>query len=119
MYPAKRNAESVDCMEDILNVYEMYYNLCIPVVCMDEKTYQLLGGAKETLSMRSEDAQKIDSEYARNGTASIYVIDNLNTHAVAYFTKHFWPARRDGSPEHWKSTILLNKKHYSLNITYK
>ncbi len=60
-------------MEDILDIYEMPYNPAVPVVCMDEKPYQLLGEAREPLPMRPGDTQKIDSEYVRNGTCSIFV----------------------------------------------
>lgn len=34
-------------MEDVLDVYELPYNPKIPVVCMDEKPYQLLGEARD------------------------------------------------------------------------
>ena len=34
-----------------------------PVIFMDEKPYQLLGDARESLPMRSGDNQKLDSEY--------------------------------------------------------
>ena len=60
-------------MEDVLDVYELPYNPQIPVVCMDEKPYQLLGEAREPLPMRPGDERKIDSEYVRNGTCSIFV----------------------------------------------
>lgn len=60
-------------MEDILDIYEMPYNPAVPVVCMDEKPYQLLGEAREPLSIRPGDTQKIDCEYVRNGTCSIFV----------------------------------------------
>lgn len=60
-------------MEDILDIYEMPYNPAVPVVCMDEKPYQLLGEAREPLPMRPGDTQKIDCEYVRNGTCSIFV----------------------------------------------
>ncbi len=60
-------------MEDILDIYEMPYNHAVPVVCMDEKPYQLLGESREPLAMRPGDTQKIDSEYVRNGTCSIFV----------------------------------------------
>ena len=33
-------------MEDILDIYEMPYDPAVPVVCMDEKPYQLLGGGQ-------------------------------------------------------------------------
>jgi len=60
-------------MEDILDVYEMPYNAQKPVVCMDEKPYQLLGEAREPLPIREGSNQKIDSEYVREGTCSIFV----------------------------------------------
>ena len=59
-------------MEDILDVYERPYDPTMPVVCMDEKPYQLIGDAREPLPVRPGDTQKIDSEYVRNGTCSIF-----------------------------------------------
>ena len=59
-------------MEDVLDVYELPYDSQRPVVCMDEKPYQLLGEAREPLPMRPGDDLKIDSEYVRNGTCSIF-----------------------------------------------
>lgn len=60
-------------MEDILDVYEMPYDPQLPVVCMDEKPYQLLEESREPLPMRPGDTKKTDSEYKRNGTCSIFV----------------------------------------------
>ena len=60
-------------MEDILDVYEMPYDPKRPVICMDEKPYQLLGEAKDPLPMRPGDTQKTDSEDVREGTCSIFV----------------------------------------------
>lgn len=60
-------------MEDILDIYEKPYDPAVPVVCMDEKPYQLLGEAREPLPMRPGDTRKIDSEYVRGGTCSIFV----------------------------------------------
>ncbi len=40
---------------------------------MDEKPYQLLGEAREPLPIRQGNNQKIDSEYVREGTCSIFV----------------------------------------------
>lgn len=60
-------------MEDVLDVYEIPYNSQRPVVCMDEKPYQLLGEAREELPMRRGSDRKLDSEYVRNGTCSIFV----------------------------------------------
>ena len=59
-------------MEDVLDVYERPYNPEIPVVCMDEKPYQLLGEVRESWAMRPGDNKKVDSEYERHGTCSIF-----------------------------------------------
>ena len=59
-------------MEDILDVYELPYDQKRPVVCMDEKPYQLLGEAREPLPMIPGSDRKTDSEYIRNGTVSIF-----------------------------------------------
>jgi hypothetical protein len=60
-------------MEDVLDVYELPYDESRPVVCMDEKPYQLLGEAREPLPLRPGDDEKADNEYVRNGTCSIFV----------------------------------------------
>ena len=39
---------------------------------MDEKPYQLLGEARDSWAMRPGNNKKIDSEYVRNGTCSIF-----------------------------------------------
>ena len=70
--PSKEDAEFVACMEDVLDVYELPYNPARPVVCMDEKPYQLLGDVREPLSMRPGDDQTTASESKRNGTCSIF-----------------------------------------------
>lgn len=59
-------------MEDVLDVYELPYDPLRPVVCMDEKPYQLLGEARDSWAMRPSDNKKVDSEYVRNGTCSIF-----------------------------------------------
>lgn len=59
-------------MEDVLDIYELPYDLLRPVVCMDEKPYQLLGEARESWAMCPGDNKKVDSEYVRNGTCSIF-----------------------------------------------
>ena len=59
-------------MEDVLDVYELPYDPQRPVVCMDEKPYQLLGEARESWAMRPGNNKKVDSEYVRNGTCSIF-----------------------------------------------
>jgi hypothetical protein len=60
-------------MEDILAVYARPYNENYPVVCMDEKPYQLLDHTREPLPMKPGHTEKVDSEYRRNGTCSIFI----------------------------------------------
>lgn len=70
--PPQEDAEFVAHMEDILDVYRLPYDPKYPVWCMDEKPYQILGDSREPLPMRPGDITKIDSEYVRNGTVSVF-----------------------------------------------
>ena len=67
------NAAFVAAMEDILDLYCQAYDADYPVVCMDEKPYQLLGEIREPIPMRPGKPRKVDAEYVRNGTCSIFV----------------------------------------------
>ena len=60
-------------MEDVLTVYSRPYDAKRPVVCMDEKPYQLLADKRDPLPTRPDSTKKIDSEYERMGTCSIFV----------------------------------------------
>ena len=56
-------------------VYARPYNPKKPVVCMDEKPYQLLDHARKPLASRPDSVEKVDSEYVRNGTCSIFIFN--------------------------------------------
>lgn len=83
--PKQNDSSFVANMEDVLGIYQLPYNKEFPVICMDEKPLQLLGEARERISAKplhldSETqlpkpgyCQKIDSEYIRCGTASIFM----------------------------------------------
>jgi hypothetical protein len=60
-------------MEDVLDVYARPRDREMPVVCMDEKPYQLLGHARESIPAAPSSDAKVDSEYVRCGTCSIFV----------------------------------------------
>jgi len=66
-------------MEDVLAVYARPHDPAVPVVCMDEKPYQLLDHARAPIpatpgSDRKPGSDlKVDSEYVRRGTCSIFV----------------------------------------------
>ena len=59
-------------MEDVLAVYARPYDPARPVVCMDEKPYQLLGHARDPIPAAPGQDLKEDSEYVRRGTCSIF-----------------------------------------------
>ena len=59
-------------MEDVLAVYARRYDPARPVVCMDEKPYQLLGHARDPIPARPGQDLRQDSEYVRCGTCSIF-----------------------------------------------
>jgi DDE superfamily endonuclease len=60
-------------MEDVLDVYARPRDPEVPVVCMDEKPYQLVGHARDPVPAAPSSDAKIDSEYVRCGTCSIFV----------------------------------------------
>lgn len=86
-------------MEDILDVYELPYNPDIPVVCMDEKPYQLLGEARDSWAMRPGDDKKVDSEYVRNGTCSIFAF------VEALAGRHHVSVREHRTADDWAEEI--------------
>jgi hypothetical protein len=60
-------------MEDVLDVYHRPYDADCPVVCMDEKPYQLLGESRDPIPMKPGRVKREDSEYVRGGHCSIFV----------------------------------------------
>lgn len=60
-------------MEDVLDIYAQPYDVNCPVICMDEKPYQLLGEFIEPIPMKSGSCGKTDYQYERNGTCSIFI----------------------------------------------
>jgi len=59
-------------MEDVLSVYARRREPRRPVVCMDEKPYQLLGHARDPIPAAPGHDLRVDSEYVRHGTCSIF-----------------------------------------------
>lgn len=60
-------------MEDVLAVYARPYDPSRPVVCMDEKPYQLLDHARDPIPATTGRDRIEDHEYRRCGTCSIFV----------------------------------------------
>lgn len=60
-------------MEDVLDVYERPYDPAAPVVCMDEQPVQLVKETRVPLPARQGSPLRLDHEYERAGTASIFL----------------------------------------------
>ena len=71
--PPEADSEFVACMEDVLDTYALPYNESIPVVCMDEQPFQLLNEKKAPIAASQNYPQRVDYEYERAGTASIFM----------------------------------------------
>ncbi len=60
-------------MEEVLDIYKQAYDPKHPVICMDESSKQLIKETRQPLPMKPGDVEKFDTEYERNGTASIFM----------------------------------------------
>ena len=60
-------------MEDVLAVYARPYDPHRPVVCRDEKPYQLLDHTRDPIPAAPGHDRIEDHEYRRCGTCSIFV----------------------------------------------
>jgi len=94
--PPQQNAEFVACMEDVLTVYARPYDPEYPVVCMDEKPFQLLDERYAPIPMsKTNRKEKYDCEYEKKGTCSIFLFTEplagwRNSIAFPQRTKKEW-----------------------------
>ncbi len=71
--PPEQDGEFVACMEEVLETYAQAYDPRQPVLCMDEQPVQLLKETRMPIPATKEHGQRVDYEYERNGTASIFM----------------------------------------------
>ena len=71
--PPEADAEFVAHMEEVLETYEKAYDPAHPVVCMDEQPVQLLKETRRPIPASPTHGKRVDYEYERNGTASIFM----------------------------------------------
>ena len=71
--PPEANAEFVASMEEVLETYAKAYDPARPVLCMDEQPVQLLKETRVPIKATKSHGQRVDYEYERNGTASIFM----------------------------------------------
>ena len=61
-------------MEDVLDLYEEPYDEKNPIVCLDEKPYQLLEQTHEPIPMEEGKPGREDYTYKRNGTCNLFIM---------------------------------------------
>ena len=71
--PPEANAEFVAHRENVLDTYALPPNAQVPVLCMDEQPVQLLKETRIPLVATKAHAKRVDYEYERAGTASIFM----------------------------------------------
>ncbi|MCP3998307.1 MAG: IS630 family transposase [bacterium] len=71
--PPEADAEFVADMEEVLDVYERPFDPSRPVLCMDEQPFQMLKETKVPIEATEDHPKRVDYEYERAGTASIFM----------------------------------------------
>lgn len=71
--PPEADAEFVAHMENVLETYARPYDPAHPVICMDEQPVQLVNETRQVIPGTKGHAKRVDNEYERNGTASIFM----------------------------------------------
>jgi hypothetical protein len=61
-------------MEDVLTTYALPYDADYPQVCLDEKLVPLHADGVEALPVQPGHPERVDYEYARFGTANLFVM---------------------------------------------
>lgn len=69
----KLTAEYRRRMYDVLELYARPYSEREPVICVDEKSKQLIRDSREWLPMKPGAPAKCDYEYVRDGTCNVFV----------------------------------------------
>lgn len=67
------DAKYIARMNDLLDLYAKPQNPEEPVVCLDEKSKQLIEDVRPSLPVAPGQGQRVDSHYKRHGTRNIFV----------------------------------------------
>ena len=79
MIPPDEDAAFVAAMENILDFYQQPLDPRFPVVNMDEQSVQLLQESRVSIPGAPGRVKRVDHEYRRNGTASIFLFTEALT----------------------------------------
>jgi len=76
-------------MYALLELYARPMSPAEPVICIDEKSLQLIGHSRAPLPMASRSPAKVDYEYVRNGTTNLFVaVEPKAGQRIVSVTKH-------------------------------
>jgi hypothetical protein len=76
-------------MYELLDLYAKPYCRDEPVVCIDEKSKQLLRDSRQGLPLKPGKPTRVDYEYERAGTCNIFVaVEPRGGHRIARVTAH-------------------------------
>jgi hypothetical protein len=86
----------INCMEDVLEVYERPHDPKQPVVCLDEKPITLHADVRPRSAAVPGREARIDNEYERRGTANVFCA--VEPKAGKHFTFQRRIVRRSSLP---------------------
>jgi DDE superfamily endonuclease len=72
--PPECDAEFVCAMEGVLETYTRPYDPRHPVVCLDEKSKQLVAESRRSIPAEPGEPERCDYEYVRAGTANLFMM---------------------------------------------
>jgi transposase len=81
------DAEFIDRMEDVLELYARKYDPREPVLCFDERPVVLHADSRAGVEMAPHRIRRRDYEYVRGGTANIFcIVEPLNGRRLTFAT---------------------------------
>lgn len=107
MIPPDADAEFAAHMENVLEVYAKPYDPQYPVVCMDEQPVQLIGETRVAIPATTRHAKRVDYEYERRGTASIFMF----AEPLSAFRQASARPQRTKSDWAWEVAHLLDTRY--------
>lgn len=105
--PPDADAEFAAHMENVLEVYAKLYDPQHPVVCMDEQPVQLIGETRVAIPATKRHAKRVDYEYERRGTASIFMF----AEPLSAFRQATARPQRTKSDWAWEVAHLLDTRY--------
>ncbi|GCF11969.1 IS630 family transposase [Dictyobacter arantiisoli] len=67
------DANYIDCMEDVLDVYTRPYDARYPQVCLDEGSVQFVKELREAIAMKRGKVKREDYQYDPDGFANVFI----------------------------------------------